>query len=137
MNRRATLSLMELVIMLLVLAVAAAFALQAFVRADRISEENATRDQALLQLQSAAEVLKSTRGDFSAAAAIHGGNAETDQWQLSFDESWKQTKDGCYRLQVARLDPDIPHLGGARLELLQPDGSVLARLEVRWQEVEP
>lgn len=137
MNRRATLSLMELVIMLLVLAVAAAFALQAFVRADQISEENATKDQALLQLQSAAEVLKSTHGDFPAAAAIHGGNAEKGQWQLSFDESWQQAKDGCYCLQVTRLDLSIPYLGGARLEVLQPDGSVLAWLEMRWQEVAP
>jgi len=137
MNRRTILSLIELVLMLLVLAVAAAFALQTFFRADQISKENAARDQALLQLQSAAEVLKTTHGDFSAAAAIHGGTAGADQWQLSFDDGWKQTTDGCYRLQITRLELDIPHLGGARLEILQPGGSVLAGLEVRWQEVAP
>lgn len=137
MNRRTALSLMELVIMLLVLAIAAAFTLQAFVRADQISAENTAKDQALLQLQSAAEVLKETCGDLSAAAASHGGNAENDQWSISFDGSWCQAEAGCYRLQVIKLDLGIPHLGGAKLEIKRSDGALLAQLEVRWQEVAP
>lgn len=137
MNRRTTLSLMELVIMLLVLAIAAAFSLQVFVRVDRISEENTAKDQALLQLQNAAEVLKDTHGDFSAAAAIHGGNIGNGQWNIFFDENWSQAEDGCFTLQVTKLDSGSPYLGGAKLEVKQSDGSVLAQLEVRWQEVLP
>lgn len=137
MNRRTTLSLMELVIMLLVLAIAAALSLQVFVQADVTSKENAARDQALLQLQSAAEVLKDTHGDLSAAAAAHGGSAENGQWHIFFDGNWCQVEDGCYYLQVTRQDTGIPYLGSARLEVRRSDGSVLADLEIFWQEEAP
>ena len=59
MRSKASLFLMEQLVMLLVFALAAALCLGVFVRADRISEETHQRDQAVILACNAAELLKS------------------------------------------------------------------------------
>ena len=71
MKRNASLALIEQVIMLLILILAAALCLRAFSWSDKQSLYYKDRDRAMVEVQSAAEVLKAYRGDFSAAAAIH------------------------------------------------------------------
>jgi type II secretory pathway pseudopilin PulG len=61
--------MVEQIIMLLVFALASAICLQVFVKADRQSQRNAAQSQAALTAQNAAETLKSTAGDYAAAAA--------------------------------------------------------------------
>ena len=138
MKRKASLALMEQVIMLLVFAAAAALCLRAFLWADSRSPENTYRDRALMELQSAAEVLKQYNGDFSAAASAHGGTLENGQWILTFNENWTQSDTEtvfCLRVVPDTLTTD--YLGGAVLEMTQSNGSSLASLTVYWQEAQP
>ena len=137
MKGKTALTLMEQAIMLLVLALAAALCLRAFLWSDTHSRENSSRDQALIQLQRAAEVLKSQNGDFLAASAIYGGHAESQQWVIGWDESWVQTDNNkVFQLVAIPQDSQIPYLGSALLTLQQSD-STLCSLQICWQEVQP
>ena len=138
MRGKTSLILMEQAIMLLILAVAAAVCIQAFVWSDNRSLENSGRDRALAELQSAADVLKAHKGDLAAAADALGGTVESGQWTIFWNEDWEQTpKVGAYRLHVVTQDDKIAYLGSAALEIRQEDGSILANLQVCWQEVQP
>ena len=125
MKNRATLILIEQAVMVLVLAVVAAVCLQGFAWADNRAEENRTRDWALTQVQSAAETLKANRGDLTGLKSALGGTAENSQWTLHFADAF-----------VLSVIPkaSVPYLGSAEVVLRRSDGTVLAALEVHWQE---
>lgn len=125
MSKRQTLTLMELTVMLLIFALAAALCMGAFAWASNTARENHCRDRALVQLQNAAEVLKYCAGDFSQAAALQGGVWDGDRWVLDFGE---------FQIIVKPENTGIPNLGGARLEAVYR-GNTLTVLPVRWQEV--
>lgn len=135
MRSKAPLALMEQVIMLLVFALAAVLCLNVFVWADARSAESAQRDRALVEAQSAAEVLKSCCGDFAAAADLWGGSRETAAWCIRFDADWQQTEEkGVYLLRVTREESGLAYLGLARVEVYREE-TRLASLNVAWQEV--
>lgn len=135
MRSKATLALIEQVIMLLVFALAVVLCLRAFVWADARSRSSALRDQALVQAQSAAEVLKNCDGDFAAASELWGGSWDKAAWTVSFDAEWKQTDgEGSYLLRVSPKDGGLQYLGAASVEVFE-DGLSLAVLDVAWQEV--
>ena len=60
MRSKSPLALMEQVVMVLVFALAAALCLRVFVFSDQASERNEAVDRAVLEVQNAAETLKST-----------------------------------------------------------------------------
>ena len=62
MKDKTALSLLELVIMLAVFALAAALCLRIFIRTEEVSVKNVNMDQALLQAQNAAETVKHCGG---------------------------------------------------------------------------
>jgi len=135
MRNKAPLAMIELSVMLLVFALCAVFSLQAFLWADSRSALSAAQDEALLQAQCAAEVLKDSRGDFSAAARQFGGNWDGREWIILYDETWTQTPSGnTYTLRCTRQDSGHPLLGSARIEVFSAEQS-LALLELAWQEV--
>ena len=135
MKRGASLLLIELTVMLLVFALAAALCVQAFVWADSRSHQSAEEDMALLHAQSAAEVLKHCHGDFAMAAQNHGGTWDRI-WEISYNEQWEITEGAAvYYLQAEPMDTDNGLLGQAKLTLRDKDGTVLAELSVCWQEV--
>ena len=137
MKGKTALTLIEQSIMLLVLALAAALCLQAFVWADTQSRQSTARDRALIQLQSAAEVLKASSGDYSAAADAFGGTANDGQWLICWDENWVQTPyPGTFQLQATPQTTQNDYLGSALLELRQGKTS-LCSLTICWQEVAP
>lgn len=138
MKGKTSLTLMEQAIMLLVLALVAALCLQAFLWADTRSRDNSIRDRALTQLQSAAEVLKASHGNYMAAAATFGGMGGRGQWTVYWDENWTQTQQpGAYQLSVVSQPVQLDYFGCATLEMLDADGVVLAELQVSWQEEVP
>ena len=138
MKGKSALALMEQAIMLLILAIAAALCLQAFVWSDANSKESNNRDRAMVQLQSAAEILKAYRGDMDAAAGVFGGQTDENGWTVCWNENWEQTDaPGAYQLCAASEHSQIDYLGCADLELKQEDGTVLGSLQVCWQEVLP
>ncbi len=138
MKKNASLALIEQAVMLLVLAIAAALCLKAFVWADTQSLHYSNRDRAITQLQSAAEVLKFHKGDLTAAAQTHGGSLGGGQWVVALDKDWNQTAaPGDYRICATLLDCDTDYLGGATLTVLPARGEPLAQLTVYWQEATP
>ena len=134
MKNKSPLTLMEQAIMLLVFALAAVLCLQAFVWADSASKEIAEQDQALIQAQSAAEVLKSCVGDMEKSADIFGGDWDGQVWTVGYDVQWQQTEENAvYVLTVTPKPEDTPYLGAATVYV--SDGEeALAQLDVAWQQ---
>ena len=138
MKRNASLALIEQVVMLLILIVAAALCLRAFAWSDQQSLHYTDRDRAMVELQSAAEILKAHSGDFSAAAASYGGRATQTQWVLDFDENWNITAtSGTYRICATAIACDVDYLGSATLTVQPVVGDIFAELTISWQEVAP
>lgn len=143
MRSKAPLALMEQMVMLAVFALAAALCLQAFVKSDALSKEAQARDHAVVLCQSAAEVIRSTGGDFPAAAALLGASGEGDSLLLFYGEDWTPAAPVAqdvyplgYTLGACRGDSGVPGLGTAEV-WVQDDasGEELFRMEVAWQEV--
>lgn len=121
MKNKAALTLMELAVMVLVLALCGGLCLSAFAWADRQAQEDGLRQEAYQVLQNAAEAVKHTGGDIQKAAEIYG--AWEDGWKVSGFEITAESVPG-----------DLALLGSARLEVWQ-DGTSLGSLTVCWQEV--
>lgn len=124
MRSRATLALIELCVMLLVLALAAALCLQVFAWSDIRSRENAIRDAALADMQSAAEVLKSC-GSCKEAAETFGGSIEDGLWRIPGED---------YEIRLTPQESEYPGLARALVEAVY-DRQVIIRFTVSWQEV--
>lgn len=135
MKNKATLTLMELAVMLLVFSLAAAFCLRAFVWADETSGLCANRDRALVQVQNAAEVLKACGGDVNQAAGMFGGSVQGNTWSVRYDEGWEQVEaDGEYLLVVRREPSGMEYLFTADVRVLWEE-DCLVQLDVAGQEV--
>ena len=115
MKSKASLLLMEQLVMILVFALAAALCLQVLVKAGEISEETARRDQAVILARNGAEVLKATHGDASAAEAL-GENG--------------------YRVTVISRPSQQPGLSRAEIDVFFGEERLFS-LETGWQEVAP
>lgn len=153
MRSKAPLSLMEQMIMLLVFALAAALCLQAFVKSDAVSRRDEARAQAVVRVQTAAEVLSSTGGDFSRAAGVLGGTCGSeDSLGMFFDEEYRQVpsmydmalpngawvRSAPYVLLAKRIDSGVPGLGKAEINVYDNiNAEELFRIETAWQEVLP
>ena len=127
MKSKTPLVLMEQLVMVLAFALAAALCLRCFVSADRISEKNALRDEAVLMAQTAAEAMKGCGGDYEAAAKLLDG-----QWNGSV---LAVHSDGL-SLFVIPEDSGNDFLGRARVEVYtREDDELLFALTTAWQEV--
>lgn len=115
MKSKASLLLMEQLVMVLVFALAAALCLQTFAQAKVISEETARRDQAVTLAQNAAELLKATGGDLEAAETL--------------------SQNG-YRVSVSKQPEALPGLTRAEIQVFFGE-TALFSLETGWQEVLP
>ena len=118
MKDKATLTLMELLIMVLVFSLAAALCLKAFVWSTQKTKENKIVAQAAVIAQTAAEEMKAAR------------TAKTES--LSYDENWQPAEDGCYVLKTEPFRGNL--LGGAEITVEDRTGKELFCLTVRWQE---
>lgn len=140
MKTKAPLALMELAVMLLIFSLAAALCLQAFVWSDTTSRQNADRDRALLQAETAAEVIKACCGDFDVAAELLCGVTEpvTEGSCLAvyFDGQWQtcDAEERVFCLTAASADSGQMLLGTARIDVTEAGGEELVSLEVCWQK---
>lgn len=112
MKSRASLVLMEQLLMVLVFALAAAVCLRAFAKADEISTQTARRDEAVVIAQNAAELLKSG----------------ADPQMLPENKE--------YTLEIREEPTQISNLKQARITVWY-EGEVLFSLTTGWQEVQP
>ena len=115
MKSKASLLLMEQLVMILVFALAAVLCLQVFLKAGEISDETARRDHAVILARNGAELLKATNGDASAAEALG--------------------RDG-YRVTVNLCQSQQPGLSSANIYVSFGE-ELLFSLETGWQEVLP
>ena len=143
---RAPLALMELTVMLLVFALAAALCLQAVVVSSRQAARSQARDNAVRRAQTAAETLKAvggteTEAEASAAERL-GGQVEQGVWYILYDVDWNPVdRDGTYRLE-ALPGPlggveSTEHLAQVRLQVTEEDAGAdeaLCTLTVAWQK---
>lgn len=127
MKSRAPLVLMELVVMVLVFALASALCLHAFVLARQLSDRSLLAGEALLLAQNAAETLKLTCGDLQSAALQLGGQAQAGLWTLA---------QGDLLLEVRPVTVNLSGLGRAEVRVLR-ENDPLVTLSVAWQEVQP
>lgn len=121
MRNRGSLMLMEMLLMLLVFAMAAALCLQVFVKADDISRRVNERDRGVFLAQSAAEILKDNVGDLNMAKTL-----------ISCLE-----EDG-YLLEICKQPVAVSGLGEAKI-IVRHEGDpnrIVYELEVAWQEVQ-
>lgn len=136
MRSKAPLVLIELAVMLLVFALAAALCLKAFVWSDAQSAESAAGDRAWIAAQNAAELLKYSGGDFRRAAQMGGGSSQGESWVILYDENWNVTDEGyTYTLRAVPCESGLKYLGRAEVVVCQ-NSLELAALEVCWQEVD-
>ncbi len=130
MKNKSVLTLIELTVMFLVFALAAAICIQAFAQADRISKTSAARDNAIAEAQNVAERLQQYAGDSDALIKMYGGYATDMGWQISYDQNWQPAQEsGRYRIEV-EMEP-----GKAEITVIDTqNGEVLAGFPVGWQE---
>ena len=147
MKSKTPLLLMEQMVMLLVFALAAALCLQAFVKSDNLSKASQNRDRALEEAQSAAEVIRHTRGDFEQAAEILNASVwQEDVFSINYGRDWTRSEpvqsgsgfavyEFGYILGVTRMESNVPGLGKAGVWVQEDEsGEDLIRFEVCWQE---
>lgn len=84
--------LMELLLAIMIFALAAAFCLSIFIHAKESSDNSAVLTQAVLMSRSAAECFKATGGNLSNTAAILGGLEDDDTVTVFYDEERQSTE---------------------------------------------
>ena len=150
MRSKAPLALMERLIMVLVFALAAALCLQAFALADRMSERNAARDRAVMECQSAAEILKASNGDMAHAltevANKMNGSGAQGLVQIGYDADWNRlppeaSVDFVYVVELQGVPTDVEglwraNIWAAAMEDIRVGGSgeLLFQMDVAWQK---
>ena len=119
--------MIEQMIMILIFALAAAFCLQGFAAAGRISKRQAVLTEAVVTVQNTAEILKSSHGDFELAAEMQSGVLTAEGLQISADE---------YTVTVCKAEEELDLLSSAQIEVVY-ETDILYELTVSWQEVLP
>lgn len=128
MKSKASLVLMEQLVMILVFALTACMCLNIFVQADRISRETGLRDRAVVLTQRGAETLKACEGDLEAAAEILGGVSE---------DGVLTVREGGLRLEAERMPAELAGLGQAEVRAVEEEtGEILFSVTAAWQEVD-
>lgn len=132
MKRKSSLVLLELLIMAMVFALAAAFCLQAFARADQVSRDTLHRDIAVRLCDNAAQTIKGS-GSVSDTAQILGADAVGEYWLLRLQEDGES-----FLLELRQEDSHLPGLGIAQVRVIrESDGEALFSLTAGFQEVTP
>lgn len=137
MKRKAPLSMMELMVMIAVFAMASALCLQAFVKSDQLSRRVEARDSAAVLCQSVAETLRHTEGDFrQAAQLLQAQHCEDDSLMLDYDSDWAIAEETMrYTLGASRVESAQPGLGKAEVWCRDEESDEeLFRLEISWQK---
>ena len=140
MRDQTTLSLMELTLMLLLFALAAAVCLQAFALSDRLSRQAEQRDRAVLWAQTMAETWKAANGNMDKVEALYRENEVGDGWSACLDGDWNRTEDAGSAVYAAELreEPGDGLLRRARITVRELAGSrCIYELEAACQETAP
>lgn len=136
MKKKAFLPLLEQIIMIGFFAAVATICLQGIALANRISNEQAITDRAVLAAQNIAETLKSTQGDTVSAAGFLSGSAENDSLIVFYDVLGNpvSNEDSQGFKGIAEItEGSNPLLGSASVQIIYKD-EVIYSLTVGWQK---
>ena len=111
MHKKVTLSMMELLMMVLVFSLCAALSMQAFATSHRISSRQNLREEAAILAQNEAEAIKAQGG---------------------ISEGYTREEKG-FSIAVSPISTELSTLGKASIDVSCEDTSFT--LEVSWQEV--
>jgi len=134
MRSKAPLALMEQLIMVLVFAVAGALCLRLFVTADKMSEKSMALDSAVIQAQTAAEILKS--GAPEQQFEKYGAVCSDEGWRITFDENWNavsEDENAEYSLVAAYEDSESEYIWLAKVSVFAADGELIFEIPVSGQ----
>ena len=127
MKGKVSLTLMELLIMTLVFAMAAALCLQIFAKADELSRATILQDRAVLLAQNGAEVMKACAGDLDTAAKGLDGSLDGNVITVCCEE---------LVMTIRKAASSIPGLGSGEIQV-HHGKECLFVLDFAWQEVVP
>lgn len=127
MKSKASLGLMEQLVMILVFALSAALCLSLFVRADSLSRETSQLDRAAVLAQTGAETLKACGGDLEETAKLLSGEVSGGTLLCRQEDIY---------LKITPLPGQIPGLGEAEVAVYDGEKEqILFAVTVAWQEV--
>ena len=128
MRSKAPLVMMEMLVMLLVFALAAGLCVKAFVWSRNETEANFRMDRAVLAAENTAQIIKSAAGDFEEAAGLLSGDSDGDTLTYTIE-----LENGNLEITAEIIKMD-QYLGTAEIVVLDQGKEVFA-LETSWQEV--
>ena len=135
MKNKATLVLIEHLVMLLVFVLAATVCVRIFVLSEKLSRQYEATDRASLEAQNAAELLKKSGidGYVKQTGAVQ---TEENKWVVFYDSDWKQTeeKTGKFTLTVEYSAEETGFLWQADIIVLSESGSELFRIPAAGQK---
>lgn len=133
MRSRTPLVLIELLVMLMVFALASGLCVRAFVWAGITSEDNYSRDRAVLYAENAAQVIKSCNGDFEEASEILGAEDGSDGESFTLEIT---AGNGTMILKAEKTSGGGEKLlGTARITVAASGGEEIFAINTGWQEV--
>lgn len=147
MRSKAPLALMEQAVMVLVFALAAVLCLRVFVWSDSASKRGSAKDRAVIEAQTAAELIKnegkSGCGEEAALRAVCerlGGTYDgaEGQLRLGYDADWQITDEEenmSYILIASADESGNDMLGAVRIGVIeQSKGETLFEITAAWQK---
>ncbi|MBQ2756104.1 MAG: hypothetical protein IJF27_05485 [Oscillospiraceae bacterium] len=136
MRNKAFLSLMELICMAGVFALAATICIRGFLLANTVSNDRRALDNAVRAAQNAAELMKACSGDADAAADILCGTAEEDSLLVFYDSEWLPVENEAeaeYILRSVPSETDAELVAKSEITVSRGEEQLFS-LTVGWQE---
>ena len=134
MKNKATLVLIEQIVMLLVFALAAAICMRVFAASNEMSRAYEATDRAVLAAQNAAELIKADgiKGFADRTGAVQ---SEETVWVIGYDRAWnrKAAASADFVAEVAYTEEEAGFLFRAEIVIRTKDGTELFRLPVAGQ----
>lgn len=128
MKNKASLTLLEQLVMILVFSLAAVACLRLFAWSDRTSREMQQQSQAVILCQNTAETIKAA-ADLEAGVRILGAERKGSLWTVEH---------GSLRLELEAKTPPVSGMGMVEIRaVLTETEAVLFSLTAGWQEVAP
>lgn len=120
-SSKSGLFLMELVLAIVLFAIASGVCVQLFITAHRLSHSSSDVTRAVAAAQNAAECFHSTGGDGEDMAQILGGIAEGSIVFVRFDENWNPAfwEDAVYGMQIELTESGDMRSAGISVESIK------------------
>jgi len=139
-KNKTSLVLIEILVMVLVFALASAMCLRAFGLSDRTSRENERLSRAVFFVQNAAETVKAAKGDPALIKEKLGAVENGGALCVNYDGNWAVLPDAdgewTYRIEIRIANSETPGLGKAQVSAIAADeAEPVFTVSAAWQEV--